>query len=278
MDAVSFREMALEDLLDAFASTDPVPGGGSAAALAGAVGTSLLLMVAGIPKTKTGAPEETADLAEASSRLHPLRDQLLELVDRDSNAYTQVMDALKLPKTSDAEKAARKQAIDAATRAATETPLDTMRACQQALRGAVIVASNGNRRTTSDVGVGVELLLAALRGKQFDRLRVGGGCDRARSVSPHIHIVVIERNLQLLRLRHDVVLDVIGRGVRAERHQFLHCILQLVVPGRSETCAYHGVDQRDRDEQLDDGLHESGCRVQKDPAYLLLFGAYPSNP
>lgn len=168
MDAVSFREMALEDLLDAFASTDPVPGGGSAAALAGAVGTSLLLMVAGIPKTKTGAPEETADLAEASSRLHPLRDQLLELVDRDSDAYRQVMDALKLPKASAAEKAARTQAIDAATRAATETPLDTMRACQQALRGAVIVAGNGSRRATSDVGVGVELLLAALHGARLN--------------------------------------------------------------------------------------------------------------
>ena len=168
MDAVSSREMALEDLLDAFASTDPVPGGGSAAALAGAVGTSLLLMVAGIPKTKSGAPEETADLAAAASRLHPLRDQLLELVDRDSNAYRQVMDAFKLPKSSDAEKTARTQAIDAATRAATETPLDTMRACQQALRGAVIVATNGNRRTTSDVGVGVELLLAGLRGARMN--------------------------------------------------------------------------------------------------------------
>ena len=168
MDAVSFREMALEDLLDDFASTDPVPGGGSAAALAGALGTSLLLMVAAILKTKTGAPEETADLAEASSRLHPLRDRLLELVDRDSDAYKQVMDAFRLPKTSDAEKAARTQAIDAATRVATETPLDTMRACQQALRGAVVVASHGNRRTTSDVGVGVELLLAALRGARMN--------------------------------------------------------------------------------------------------------------
>ena len=168
MDAVSYREMALEDLMDAFASTDPVPGGGSAAALAGATGTSLLLMVAGIPKTKTGAPEETADLAEAASRLHPLRDQLLELVDRDSEAYSQVMDAFKLPKNSDAEKAARKQAVDAATRAATETPLDTMRACQQALRGAVVVAANGSRRTTSDVGVGVELLLASLRGARLN--------------------------------------------------------------------------------------------------------------
>jgi glutamate formiminotransferase/formiminotetrahydrofolate cyclodeaminase len=168
MDAVSYREMAVADLMDAFSSTDPVPGGGSAAALAGAAGASLLLMVAGMPKTKTGAPEETADLAEAAARLHPLRDQLLELVDRDSDAYAQVMAAIRLPKGTDAEKAVRKQAIDRATRAATETPLDTMRACQQALRGAVVVATNGNRRTTSDVGVGVELLLAALRGARMN--------------------------------------------------------------------------------------------------------------
>ena len=168
MESVSYAEMALADLIDAFSSTDAVPGGGSAAAVAGAIGTSLLLMVAGLPKTKTGAPEETADLAEASSRLHPIRDSLLELVDRDSHAYKQVMAAFRLTTESDSEKATRKQAIDWATRAATEAPLDTMRACQQALRGAVIVASNGNRKTTSDVGVAVELLLAALHGARMN--------------------------------------------------------------------------------------------------------------
>jgi len=165
---MSYGEMALADVLDAFATTDPVPGGGSAAALAGAIGTSLLLMVAAMPKTKTGAPEETADLAEAATRLHPLRNQLLELVDRDSDAYKQVMDAYRLPKASDVEKASRQDAIERAMRSATATPLDTMRACQQALRGAVIVAANGNRRTTSDVGVGVELLVAALRGARMN--------------------------------------------------------------------------------------------------------------
>ena len=168
MDAVRFGEMAVADLMDAFASTDAIPGGGSAAALGGALGASLLLMVAGLPKTKTGAPEETADLAEAASRLHPLRDSLLDLVERDSDAYRQVLDAFRLPKDSDEEKTARKQAIDRATRVATEAPLNTMRACQQALRGALVVARNGNRRTTSDVGVGVELLLAALRGARLN--------------------------------------------------------------------------------------------------------------
>ena len=164
----SFAEMALADLIDAFSSTDAVPGGGSAAALAGAVGVSLLLMVAGLPKTKTGTPEETADLAEASSRLHPLRDALVDLVDRDSVAYRQVLTAFRLPRVSDAEKAARTEAIDKATRAAIDAPLDVMRLCQQALRGAVIVASNGSRKTTSDVGVAIELLIAALRGARLN--------------------------------------------------------------------------------------------------------------
>jgi formiminotetrahydrofolate cyclodeaminase len=168
MESVKFTEMAFADLIDAFSSTDAVPGGGSAAALAGAVGVSLLLMVAGLEKTKTGAPEETADLAEASSRLHPLRDLLVEFVDRDSDAYREVLKAFRLPKESDADKAARKAAVEEATRLAIEAPLDTMRACQQALRGAVIVASNGSRRTTSDVGVAVELLLSALRGGRMN--------------------------------------------------------------------------------------------------------------
>ena len=163
-----FAEMALADLVDAFSSTDAVPGGGSAAALAGTVGVSLLLMVAGLPKTKTGAPEETADLAEASSRLHPLRDALLDLVDRDSDAYRQVLAAFRLPKISEMEKTTRTEAIDRATRAAIDAPLDVMRLCQQALRGAVIVASNGSRKTASDVGVAVELLGAALRGARLN--------------------------------------------------------------------------------------------------------------
>jgi formiminotetrahydrofolate cyclodeaminase len=164
----AYSEMALADLVDAFSSTDPVPGGGSAAALAGAVGASLLLMVAGIPKTKSGAPEETADLADAAARLRPLRDSLLDLVDRDSEAYGQVMAAFKLPRGSDAEKSQRQQAIETATRWATEVPLDTMRACQQALRGARTVATNGNRSAASDVGVAIELLFAALRGARMN--------------------------------------------------------------------------------------------------------------
>lgn len=156
--------MVLSDLLDAFASNEPVPGGGSAAALAGAVGVSLLVMVAGLPKTRTGAPEEAADLAEASARLRPLRDTLASLIDQDSEAYSAVLAAMRLPKATDADKAARREALEAAMRGATEVPMDTMRACQQALHGAVIVAGNGNPNAATDTGVAIELLLVGVRG------------------------------------------------------------------------------------------------------------------
>lgn len=161
---MTYTTMAVADLLDAFASDDPVPGGGSASALAGALGASLLLMVAGMQRTRSGTPEETADLAEAGARLRPLRDRLTMLVDKDSDAYALVALAFKLPKSSDEGKAARKDAIQAAARQATDVPLETMRACRDALRHAVIVARNGNRNATSDVGVAVELLLAGLKG------------------------------------------------------------------------------------------------------------------
>jgi formiminotetrahydrofolate cyclodeaminase len=159
-----FSTFALVDLLDAFASSDPVPGGGSASALGGAIGVSLLLMVADLTKTRTGTPEETADLADAAARLRPRREELTDLIDRDSEAYAAVVAAYKLPKASDAEKEARREAIQAAMTEATEVPLETMRLCQQSLRGAIIVAKAGNQNARSDVGVAVELLLAGLRG------------------------------------------------------------------------------------------------------------------
>jgi formiminotetrahydrofolate cyclodeaminase len=162
--AAQYRSMTLTELLDAFASNEPVPGGGSAAALAGAVGTSLLIMVAGLPTTRTGTPEEAADLAEASARLRPLRDALVSLVQEDSDAYAAVVAAMKLPKATDADKRARRAAIETAMQRATETPVETMRCCQQALRGATVVAANGNRNAATDTAGGVELLIAGLRG------------------------------------------------------------------------------------------------------------------
>jgi formiminotetrahydrofolate cyclodeaminase len=173
-------ELALIDLLDAFAGDNPVPGGGSASALAGALGVSLLLMVTAMPKTRTGTAEETADLADAASRLRPRRDELAALIDADSEAYAAVVAAYRLPKRTDDEKQARGAAIQEAMTGATEVPLETMRVCQQALRGAAIVAQAGNPNAKSDVGVAIELLLAGLRGARMNvDINLGGLSDGA---------------------------------------------------------------------------------------------------
>lgn len=164
----SYSNVTLSQLLDAFASNDPVPGGGSAAALAAAVGVSLLIMVGTLPKTKSGTAEERSALAVVVARLRPLRDRLAALVDRDSQAYASVIDAYRLAKKDDAQKAARRQAIERALQEATERPLETMRVGQQALEHVETIAANGSAAAASDVAVAIELLRAAVRGASFN--------------------------------------------------------------------------------------------------------------
>jgi len=161
---VNYSALSLTDLLDAFASNQPVPGGGSAAALAGAVGASLLIMVAGLPKTRHGTHEEREALTAAAGRLRPLRDELASLIDRDSDAYTSVITAYRLPKSTEPEQAARRDAIATAMRSATEAPLATMRACERVMREAETVSSGGAPSAASDVAVAIELLKTAARG------------------------------------------------------------------------------------------------------------------
>lgn len=159
-----YSRLTLAELLDAFASNQPVPGGGSASALAGAVGTSLFIMVAGLPKTRHGTDAERAALTEAAVRLRPLRDELASLIDRDSLAYASVINAYRLPRSTDAEQATRRAAIDEAMRTATETPLATMRACERVMREAETITSSGAASAASDVAVGIELVKTAARG------------------------------------------------------------------------------------------------------------------
>lgn len=157
-------DKAVLQLLEAFASSAPTPGGGSASALAGAIGASLLLMVASLPKTKHGSPEDRSALSGAQEALSPAAHELAGLVDRDAEAYDGVVAAYRLPKSSDAEKAARREAIQRGMRGAIETPLAMLRAIHTAARAAVAVARHGNPSAASDVIVAAALLDAAASG------------------------------------------------------------------------------------------------------------------
>ena len=120
--------MTVAGLLRALASAEPTPGGGTAAAIAGAMGTSLLVMVTGLAKSKTNTDDEKAALAGARAALEPIAAQLAQLADADADAFNQVMAAYRLAKATDDEKAARTRSIQAAMRLATVVPLDTLRA------------------------------------------------------------------------------------------------------------------------------------------------------
>jgi formiminotetrahydrofolate cyclodeaminase len=183
---MKFIDKMVTELLADFRAPEPTPGGGSASALAGALGASLLAMVAGLPKSKATTAEDIARLKAAGDRCTELSLQLAGLVDRDSEAYTEVVNAYKQPKATDEEKAARSAAIQEGFRAAIGAPLDVMRACAAAGEQGVVVASLGNPSAFSDVQVGLELLGAALRGAKLnveinlESIKDGDYADRAR--------------------------------------------------------------------------------------------------
>ena len=154
----------LIELLGAFSDPSPTPGGGSAAALAAATGLSLLAMVSQMGRTRSGSDEDRRILDQSRTALLPLRDHVVTLVDDDAGAYDDVVEAYRLPKATDDEKAARRAAVQGALRGAAEVPLDVMRACQAGLTAAVDVARHGNPFAKSDVGVALELLIAAIKG------------------------------------------------------------------------------------------------------------------
>ena len=173
-------DRSVHEILTAFSSPDPTPGGGSASALAASVGVSLLMMVAGLPKTRNNTDEDRAALSAAASALGPLRQQLADAIDADAAAYDRVVAAYKRPKATDAEKQARKDAIQDALKAATDVPLGVMRMSAAALDRADAVGAHGHAGASSDVGVATALLRAGLEGARLNvDINLGSIADTA---------------------------------------------------------------------------------------------------
>jgi formiminotetrahydrofolate cyclodeaminase len=157
-------DRTVHELLAAFRTSAPTPGGGSASALTGATGASLLTMVAGLPKPVASTAEDIQDLHRAGARCSELALQLETLIDKDADAYGFVVAAYRMPKGTDEEQRARSASIQEGMRAAIATPLEVMRACSSALEEASVIARLGNRNAASDVKVALGLLQAGLRG------------------------------------------------------------------------------------------------------------------
>jgi formiminotetrahydrofolate cyclodeaminase len=193
---MSLTDRTVHAFLEAVRSPTPTPGGGSAAALAGAVGASLLAMVAGLPKHQAATEEDAQRLHVAGDRCTALASELERLVDVDSEAYGQVMAAYKRPKATDEDKAARSAAIQAAFKEAIASPLAVMRACAAAAEQGVAVVRFGNPSASSDARVGFELLGAALRAAKLNvEINLGSVKDAAYVAAITRDVVEFERAL-----------------------------------------------------------------------------------
>ena len=167
--------------LAAVASSDPVPGGGSVAAYAGALGAALTRMVAGLTTAKKKYAAVEAEMATVAESAKVLAEKLESLVASDAAAYATVSAAYRMPKATDAESGARKRAISDALVAASEVPLETARACADVADLAAIVAVKGNSNAITDAGVAALLAEAGCKGAAYNvRVNVSSLEDRSR--------------------------------------------------------------------------------------------------
>ena len=190
---MSLLDLAANDLIDRFGSSDPTPGGGSAAALSGALGASLVAMVSAMPKTRAGAPEERERLDASLAWAREAGARLRRLVDRDTQAYDAVVAAYRLSKGTDEEKAARKVAIAAALAGATEVPIETAEACLVVLKAAQEAAAHGNPNALSDARTGGVLAWAGVVGAAENvRINAGAQGDEAGALVERVDDIVRE--------------------------------------------------------------------------------------
>jgi methenyltetrahydrofolate cyclohydrolase len=162
--AASFADLTVSQFVERLSTAEPVPGGGSASAVAASLGAGLISMVASLStgKPKYAAYESTLARCQAEGR--ELAAEFLRLADRDADAYAGYSAALKMPRETEEQQAARKDAIKSAARAAADAPWECVKACARLVVAAEALAGRSNVNAASDVLVAALLGEAAARG------------------------------------------------------------------------------------------------------------------
>ena len=171
--------MTLTDFANETASESPAPGGGSISAYVGALGISLATMVANLSSHKRGWDERWQEFSDWAEQGEQYKNTLLNLVDADTAAFNKIMEAFALPKANDTEKAARTQAIQAATRFAIEIPFKVMETAYESMEVIKSMVIDGNPNSVTDAGVGALCARAAVIGAFMNvRINASGYTDK----------------------------------------------------------------------------------------------------
>jgi methenyltetrahydrofolate cyclohydrolase len=168
--AEDLRREGLDAFIARVAEAVPLPGGGSVAALTGALATALGEMMAGLTERREQFASVQVQVAGIHAKLTDCRGILRALVQEDSAAYQSLLTAMRLPRETEEQRAVRAGAVEQALRVATETPLRTARAAFETLKYLETLIEVGNPNAGSDAAVGAQLAYAALKGAQYNIL------------------------------------------------------------------------------------------------------------
>ena len=175
-------DLTAHGLAEETASESPAPGGGSISAYMGALAAALGTMVANLTAHKAAYDEVWEKYSDYAEEGQNLMEQLLHLVDEDTAAFNRIMDVFAMPKKTDADKAARKEAMEAATLYATEVPLRTMETAYKVFPLLRAMVEEGNPASVTDAGVGTLAARAAVRGAFLNvKINAAGLADRAKA-------------------------------------------------------------------------------------------------
>jgi glutamate formiminotransferase / formiminotetrahydrofolate cyclodeaminase len=163
-------DMTLRGFADELSMDSPAPGGGSVAALCGALSAGLAAMVANLTVGKKGYEAVRGDMVDTAVKAQTLKASLLEAVDRDTQAFNKVMEAFRLPKTTPEQAEEKDRAVEAANKEATLVPLEVLEMAVDAVRLARTAAAGGNRNSVSDAGVSGLAAQAAGEGAAYNVL------------------------------------------------------------------------------------------------------------
>jgi len=172
--------MTVADFVDEVSRDTPAPGGGSVAALSGAIGAALSSMVANLTYTKKGYEAVKDELEANAVRAQEIKDQLVANVDSDTKAFDGLMSCFGLPKDTPEQKEARNKAIQEASKKAALVPLETARLCLEAIGVCKVSAEKGNKNSITDAGTGALVSFAGLRAAVYNvRTNLGSIKDQA---------------------------------------------------------------------------------------------------
>ena len=177
---MEMKDWSLEQFCAVTASNEPAPGGGSVAALAGALAASLAEMVAQLTLAKKGYEAVTGEMQDLIPKAAQLRKELLDEITRDSTSFNAYMEAIALPKSTDEEKAVRKQAMQSALKIAAEVPLHVAVTAANIMPMAALLVKKGNSNAVTDGLVAAMMTRTAVLGALLNvKINLGSIQDEA---------------------------------------------------------------------------------------------------